>query len=260
MKNRFVAFVAMAIVAVAFVSLSQAKSNNLEKVFKVKSGGTLYLDSDSGAVEVESHDKNTVEILVTKKGDDADSFEVTFEQKGRDVRVEGEREGGGWFNNQVRVRYIIKVPSKYNVDLDTGGGSIDLADLNGKVDLHTSGGSIKLGRIKGDVDAKTSGGSIRVEEVAGNIDAHTSGGSIRAMISKQPTADCKLSTSGGSVTAYLLPSIKVDLSASTSGGRVRSDFDVDGSVSKRSIKGEINGGGPDLVLRTSGGSVSIKEI
>lgn len=259
MKNRIALIVVSLALIFVFIGFSQAKSVADEKTFKVKPGGTLYVESDSGSVSVESHDKDTVEVLVKRKGNDLDAFTVTYEQNGNDIKIEGDKDRG-LFNNSVSIKFIIKVPSKYNVDLNTGGGSIELSDLNGKVDVHTSGGSISLGRIQGDVQAKTSGGSIRVEEVAGNIDAHTSGGSIKAYISKQPTEDCRLKTSGGSVTAYLLPSIKVDLSASTSGGRVRSDFEVSGSVSKTKVKGTINGGGPDLVLRTSGGSVSVKKI
>jgi len=41
---------------------------------------------------------------------------------------------------------------------------------------------------------------------------------------------------------------------------VSSEFSVDGEIKKRSIRGAINGGGPELVLKTSGGSVRIKEI
>jgi hypothetical protein len=69
-----------------------------------------------------------------------------------------------------------------------------------------------------------------------------------------------LTTSGGSVTAYLANDIAVDLDASTSGGRVKSDFMVVGKIKKTSIKGTINGGGPDLKLKTSGGSVRIKTL
>ncbi len=249
-----------AISALIIFATSHAKPTNVEKSFKVKAGGTLYLDSDSGSIDIETHSEDSVEIEVTKKGADAENFEVTFEQRGDDVIVEGERNRGGWGSYTISVKFRIKVPEKYDLDLKTGGGSIDVSDLNGKIDARTSGGSIELGRIKGDVDINTSGGSIKVDEVIGNIDAHTSGGSIKATISKQPTKDAKLSTSGGSVTAYLLPSIKVDLDASTSGGRVKSDFDVDGEVSKRSVRGEINGGGPKLKLKTSGGSVSVRKL
>ena len=109
------------------------------------------------------------------------------------------------------------------------------------------------------MDVKTSGGSIRIEDVAGNVEGHTSGGSIKVEFSQQITEDSVLTTSGGSISAYLDPSIAINLDASTSGGRVKSEFDVDGSIKRTKIKGQINGGGPLLKLRTSGGSVSINK-
>nr|WP_281285031.1 DUF4097 family beta strand repeat-containing protein [Colwellia demingiae] len=107
---------------------------------------------------------------------------------------------------------------------------------------------------------KTSGGSLDLDNIIGKIDAHTSGGSIELKLPKNPTKDSKVKTSGGSITAHLAKNVAVNLSAKTSGGRVSSEFTVDGKITKRSIKGTINGGGPELVLKTSGGSVRIKEI
>jgi hypothetical protein len=260
MKTWFKALIGALVVTLLFVGYSQAKPNLSEKTFEVKPGGTFYLESDSGALEVVSHTANTVEVQVKNKSGKDDSFVVSYEQDGNDVRVIGEREGLSSFWSSSNVTFMIKVPEDYNVDLRTGGGSISLSDLRGQVEAYTSGGSIRLGQIEGDVNVKTSGGSIKVEEVAGNINAHTSGGSIKATITKQPTKDCKLTTSGGSVTAYLSPSIAVDLVASTSGGTVGSDFDVNGTLKKKSLKGTINGGGPELVLKTSGGSVRIKKL
>lgn len=198
----------------------------------------------------------------------------------------------------VRVRFYITVPKVYNVDLKTSGGSISVDDLEGEVfartsggslefgriigpvegttsggsirlsecksiaKVKTSGGSITIGRVDGEVRAVTSGGSIRVDEVMGAIDATTSGGSVTASISKQPQSNCRLKTSGGGITVYLTEDVGVDLDARTSGGRVRTDFPVTirGEISKRALRAKINGGGPELYLRTSGGSISIKEM
>lgn len=243
----------------ALANPSFADTEKLEKTFSVESGGTLSLDSDSGSVDVVSHNQKTVDVVVYIKGPDAEDFDIKFEQDGNDVSVEGDR-SGGWGSYRTNIRYEIKVPKEYDIDIRTGGGSIEIENLVGKVEAYTSGGSIKLGEITGDVDVKTSGGSIKVEEVAGNIDAHTSGGSIKAKLSKQPTEDCRLTTSGGSVRAYLASDIAVDLNASTSGGRVSTEFDINGTVKKNKIRGEINGGGPKLTLKTSGGSVSIDKL
>lgn len=248
----------------AFVlfSKSQAEPTSSDQSFSVASGGTLYIDSDAGSIEVESHSLNTVDIQLLKRGENADEFEVSFEQDGNDIKVQGDKNSSwaGWGNTSLSIKYIVKVPEAYNLDLNTGGGSIGVEDIRGDIKAFTSGGSIDLGSIVGDVDVKTSGGSIRVEDVAGNLEARTSGGSVKASLSKQVTDSAKLITSGGSIVARLTPSMAVDLMASTSGGQVRSEFDVDGTVKKNKIKGSINGGGPELTLRTSGGSVSIKKL
>ena len=143
-------------------------------------------------------------------------------------------------------------------DVRTSGGSISIGNVGGEVSAKTSGGSIKIASARGSVDAETSGGSIKVEEVMGTINASTSGGSITAYISEQPGADCRLTTSGGGVTAYLADGISVDIDARASGGKVQSDFEVDSaSLSKSRLTGELNGGGPRLEMRTSGGGVKI---
>jgi len=259
MFNRVIFGVVILILSLVLIGNTQAKPIKQSKSFDVKSGGTLIIRSDIGSIDIDSHDQESVKIEVKTKGIDPDDFEIEFAQDGSDVKVEGDYKyrAGGY---RVSAQFIVKVPRQYNIDLDTGGGSIELDDLNGTVRAKTSGGSINLGKIEGDVNVNTSGGSIHVEEVAGNINAHTSGGSVTAKITTQPTSNCRLSTSGGSVTAYLSPSVEVDLDAGTSGGRVRSDFDVEGRVSKRRIKGKINGGGPELKLKTSGGNVKVKKL
>ena len=146
-------------------------------------------------------------------------------------------------------------------EVKTSGGSITLGEVSGDVIARTSGGGIRVERAKGNVDVHTSGGSITVEEVEGSIQARTSGGSVKAHISRQPESDCSLKTSGGSVTVYLADDIAVNVNAGTSGGRVYTEFPVmiQGEIKKTSLKAKINGGGPELYLHTSGGSVHIKK-
>lgn len=238
-----------------------AVAEDFERKFEVSPGGKLELKTDSGAVEVVTHNKDYVLVEVTTEGSDEDDFKLSTELNGNTVEVIGEvaRKGFGW-NRSLRVRFEITVPNEFDVEIDTAGGSIEVDDLIGELDARTSGGSIQIGSIKGSVKLHTSGGSIKTDTVFGPLNAHTSGGSIRATFAEQLTEDATLETSGGSITAYLLEDIKIDLDASTSGGRVKTDFDVDGRVKKRSIRGEINGGGPELTLHTSGGSVSVRSL
>ena len=202
-------------------------------------------------------------VEVRIKGKNEDDMQVSFNHSGNNVSINGEfdRSAFSFGNNQIKVTYKVTLPQSYSVDLDTSGGSIEIENLQGKIDAHTSGGSISIEDIEGEVDIKTSGGSLNIENITGAIDAHTSGGSIKVKLPNGPTADSKIKTSGGSITAYLAKDVAVDLFAKTSGGRVSSEFAVNGKNKKTVIDGTINGGGVELVLlKTSGGSVRIKEI
>jgi DUF4097 and DUF4098 domain-containing protein YvlB len=303
---------------VAFTLLAGAAvADTIQRGFDVAPGGELHIDSDRGAIEVHTGSDDRVEVEVLRKGDDAMKLDVEFEQRGNDVIVHGiyPKSNGGFRFNWGRgqeIRFRVTVPSRYDVDLKTAGGSIGVDDLEGTVraetsggslsfgrvhgpvwgrtsggsislvggvgdaDIRTSGGSIEIGDVDGDVVAETSGGSIeidrsqgtvhadtsgggiRVNEVMGTIVAHTSGGSVYASITRQPLADCRLTTSGGGVTVDLGPYVAVELDAASSGGRVTTDLAVDDAVKTRnSLRGSINGGGPSLYLRTSGGGVRI---
>jgi len=148
-----------------------------------------------------------------------------------------------------------------DVDVHTSGGDIRIEETKGRVLARTSGGGIRISKAWGEVDADTSGGSITAEEVMGALRADTSGGSVTATISSQPKSRCSLSTSGGSITVTLAPDIAMDVNAHASGGHVSTDFPVtiQGKIERSSLQAKINGGGPELYLRTSGGGIHIKK-
>lgn len=143
--------------------------------------------------------------------------------------------------------------------LRTSGGGIRVDDAAGDVDASTSGGSVQVNRASGHVSAHTSGGSITIRETTGAVDASTSGGSVSAFLSAQPNESCRLSTSGGSINVELARNLRVDVDASTSGGSVSSDFPVPASGDRHNLRAAINGGGPLLHLRTSGGGIRIQK-
>jgi DUF4097 and DUF4098 domain-containing protein YvlB len=286
--------------------------DRMTESFPVGPGGTLAIESDVGSIIVRGADIDSVEVEILREvrttnekraSEILNNYDVQYHHSGNDLTIEAKyKKKGlrGFWNNvgkHLRVKFVITVPSEYNVDLNTKGGSISVEHLRGEVLCHTSGGSLDFDNIEGNisgktsggsisigevvgqsnirtsggsihiklaegpVDAHTSGGSITVEEVIGAIKAHTSGGSVKATISRQPDSDCSLTTSGGSITVHLSTDIGLDLDAKTSGGRVHSDFRIalSGEVNKRSMKGEMNGGGPELYLRTSGGSIYLKK-
>jgi hypothetical protein len=166
------------------------------------------------------------------------------------------------------------------VDASTSGGDVHLDSATGRIVLHTSGGDVHIGNASGSVDAKTSGGSIEIvragadvvahtsgggimiDEAFGALDASTSGGSIRARLARQPRGESKLSTSGGGITVSLAPGVALDLDAHSSGGDVETDIPMTilGKQSEGTLNGKINGGGPLLRLRTSGGDIRVRRL
>lgn len=257
----------------------------------VQPGGELEIDLDSGDLVIETHDLDEVHVDAFASGGLLGSARFELESDGRDAHFEGH--SGGWFFGQ-RVRVRVRVPREYSIDVETNGGNVEIAALDGsvkartsggridldgargEVELRSSGGAIRIAQVTGDIEARTSGGPIRVSEVTGEIDVETSGGSIDLLdvagavkartsggsidVRFRERPEGELRTSGGSIRAELPAHAGVDLEAETSGGRIELDtvLSVSGEISSDRIRGEINGGGPDLKMRTSGGNVLVR--
>jgi hypothetical protein len=64
------------------------------------------------------------------------------------------------------------------------------------------------------------------------------------------------------VTINLAKGIGVELDAHASGGGVHSDVPttIQGTQDDDTLRGRVNGGGPKLVLRSSGGGIHVREM
>jgi DUF4097 and DUF4098 domain-containing protein YvlB len=148
-----------------------------------------------------------------------------------------------------------------NVNARTSAGRITLGEVDGSARLKTSGGSVSAKSVKGSLEAETSAGGIDLGQVHGPVTARTHGGSIKAGFPGKLQGDVQLQTSAGSIKVTATEELTADIDARASAGSVTSDFPVIGTVSKNrsSVTGKLNGGGPKLSLRTSGGSIQIKK-
>ncbi|HEX3798386.1 MAG TPA: DUF4097 family beta strand repeat-containing protein [Verrucomicrobiae bacterium] len=148
--------------------------------------------------------------------------------------------------------------------LQTSGGNIVIKDYTGpSAQGDTSGGNIDVTHCEGRLQVKTSGGNINIEGFAGpSAYADTSGGSINVGLAKEPTGDCWFSTSGGNITARLPGDAALTLHALTEGGAVNTSLPVTvlGKQKDGHLEGKINGGGPNLALKTSGGNIQLLKL
>ena len=76
----------------------------------------------------------------------------------------------------------------------------------------------------------------------------------------EKAAEGEIQTSGGSIEVTFDEEAPVSIEARTSGGRVSldEDFSFRGKRQGSKLEGEVNGGGPRLTLKTSGGNIRIK--
>ena len=264
----------MAVLLLAFAPAVAAK--DFEDRIAAKPGGRLRVDLKGGSVEVESHGDNEVRVDANVRG--VGSRAMDFELEGDGVDVEFTADLRAWASvfggPQVRVR--LRVPERYDVDISTGGGDVDLQEIQGEVTARTSGGSIEVDKIEGPVSLRTSGGSIDAKEIRGNLEARTSGGRIRAAevtgsveahtsggeiaVRFTDAPEGVLETSGGGIEVDFPEDVGASLDAKTSGGRVEVEHGVEvrGGLDPQHVVGEINGGGRTLRLRTSGGDIRVR--
>ncbi len=291
----------------------QAKiTRTVEKTFTVQPGGNLKASTQGGDITVQTADtpevritaKEVIRASTDKEADELlEDLTLTFEQNGNDIVAEAKYEkgrGSFHFGNwpPVQVSFTVTVPKNFNLNLNTSGGDIAVASLQGNVRARTSGGELKFDRIDGDIDGhtsggdivltegtaraklgtsggditieraggptevSTSGGDITVNSAAQLISATTSGGNVKATLTEPLKQDTLLSTSGGDVRVRVVKGAGFQLEASTSGGDVHAEgltITIDkGGVGKSRLTGTVNGGGPRLKLRSSGGDITIR--
>ena len=270
----------LALVLVAAGS-AQAAEKTFDRTFNVSPGGLLVVDADGGGVHVTASDSNQVKVRMVFRGSEKEISGMRLDavQKDNGVTVTAKKEKSSWFswggwNGEQEIE--VTVPRRYDVNVRTGGGSIELRDtagaatlrtsggdvsaknVTGTVELRTSGGSIRAEGIQGDVDADTSGGDVRLVQVDGKIRADTSGGSVRVSL-KGANRGISATTSGGDIEVRLPKGTTGNVEATTSGGDIESDLPVTTTVWKDSrLVGTLNGGGESIYAHTSGGSIELR--
>jgi hypothetical protein len=218
-------------VAIGCGAGAMAEGYRLERRFALGSGGSLALRTEAGGVELRGGDGEEAVVVVTsERSDFAEKFDVRFaERPGRlEVTIESRRRGFRLLDWNSGGRVEVVLPRRSAAQVESSGGGVEIAALDGNVEAESSGGGVRVVEVAGDVVASSSGGGVEVERIGG--------------------------------TARLDPSVGLELDASASGGDVDCDLPVTvrGKVKRDALRGTLNGGGALLTLRSSGGGVTIE--
>jgi hypothetical protein len=157
------------------------------------------------------------------------------------------------------VDFEIEVPLRTNLKLSSVGGDISITSVDGALEVNSMNGDLSLA------------------SVAGSVVAHTVNGDVTAVLTRADAeAPMAFTTLNGDVDVTLPAAIKASLKLRTDNGDVFTDFDIPPVSSRqaprgtrqndgrfrfeveRAILANLNGGGPDIELRSFNGRVYLR--
>jgi DUF4097 and DUF4098 domain-containing protein YvlB len=171
---------------------------------------------------------------------------------------------GGTVKAKVVSGSIGLVKAAAGAELTTVSGDVMVKDITGNAFLKTVSGDIEAARIKGSVEAESVSGGIDLGEVSGaaSVSAKTVSGNVTYKGVIEAKGRYSLKSHSGDVRMTIPADSAFSFEAETFSGDIDSDFkiEISGKISKREIRGTINGGGAEVRLATFSGSIDLKKI
>ncbi|HUF79093.1 MAG TPA: DUF4097 family beta strand repeat-containing protein [Thermoanaerobaculia bacterium] len=247
------------LLAAASPVLAIELEKRLDQTYDLGGGGEVAVSNVNGAVVVEGWDRDVVRVQAVKKAragsraraeEALERIEVRVHRTGDRLEIRTRRPDSSsgflsWvFGNHSNagVSYTVSVPRRTDVEVATVNGKILVRGLEGAVEVDTTNGGIEVEDVRGSVDAGTTNGAIRV--------------ALQAVGEGRPM---RFSTTNGAIQLSLPRSAQVSLDASTTNGGI----DLDGfpadirSRSRRHLRADVNGGGPEIELSTTNGGIKV---
>ena len=228
----------------------------------VRAGGRLVVRADAGSVSVKPGTSERLDCQVRLRAFTSDAAKARGFFESYELSVRPTEGGGAYLSGrapregrnsvQVDADFQITVPARFNADVETKGGSINVERLGGELVAVTAGGNIITGDVSGATRVETAGGTIRLGSIGSRLEARTAGGGIHT---GNVNGDATLESNGGEIVAG---QIAGTLTAKTVGGDVVLGG-AKGPIAAQTAGGQIQigeSGGP-VVAQTAGGSIRL---
>jgi hypothetical protein len=165
-----------------------------------------------------------------------------------------------------------------SVKLSDSGSLTAQVPLRTNLRLKTANGSVTVEGARGEIEVTTANGAIALTDVDGPVVAHATNGKVLVIL-RQTAAQKPMSFTSlnGEIDVTVPAGIKADLKLRSVNGEVYTDLDVaprpgpstpgvqDSRSGMRRLKvestiyGSVNGGGPEVELRTFNGNVYLRK-
>lgn len=141
-------------------------------------------------------------------------------------------------------------------------------------------GDILVEQVQGEIEVSDLNGAVTLNQVSGSVVAHALNGNVKvSLTSVDANKSMSFSSLNGDIDVTLPADVKASAVMKTDNGEIYSDFDVklDASATKptvesstgkagkfrvkadRTVKGSINGGGPEMQFKTFNGDIFIRK-
>jgi DUF4097 and DUF4098 domain-containing protein YvlB len=225
---------------------------------------------------------------ITVRGSDVK--EITVEARLRDGgRIEGRNEGRA----EGGMRRIPTNSTGLSVDADNNQVRITTDQINHTVDLmiivpvrtslvlkSVNDGSIIVTGVDGELDVDNVNGPVTLKSVSGSVVAHALNDKVLVTMNRvDPQKPMAFSSLNGDIDVTFPPDLKANVSMRTDNGEVFSDFDVQLQANSphqtvednrsqggkyrvrvdKTVRGTINGGGPEIQFKNFNGNIYIRK-
>ncbi len=257
----------LSVLAISIAAVLPARADEWSKTYSVTGSPDLRIETTDANIRVNTWDQNAIEakVITNRYKIGEGGIRVEEHQTGNSVEIEvrypHHMVGIEW--GQHRVDIIVQMPRQGNVNLRTGDGKIELADLKGAMDLHSGDGSENIENVDGKLHASTGDGHIRCNGRFDELELKTGDGHVEAVArsGSKMAANWRLESGDGSVSLELPPDLSADVDLHTGDGHIDLDMPVttEGKIRQNEIHGKLNGGGSLLTIHTGDGSIHLRK-
>ena len=258
----------LSVLVLSIAAVLPAAAEEWSKTYNVSANPELRIETTDANIRVNTWDQNTIEakVITSRYKIGEGGIQVQEHQTGNSVEIEvrypHHNMNFGWSSGH-RVEIVVQMPRQGNVNLRTGDGNIELADLKGTMNLHSGDGSETLDRIDGKLRATTGDGHIRANGRFDELELKTGDGHVDAVAHQGSTmaANWRLESGDGSVSLELPPDLSADVDLHTGDGHIDLDMPVttEGKIRTNEVHGKLNGGGSLLTIHTGDGSIHLRK-
>jgi hypothetical protein len=151
---------------------------------------------------------------------------------------------------------------KGNVHATATRGDVSVTACTNELNVTAKSGNVTVGRVGGLTKISASGGLIEIQSASGNLRIDADGADIKARFMHPLTESSELRASGGDIEAVfdLRSACTLSAKASTFGAVKVKDLPLAieaGKIGASSLTATLNGGGPKILISSSGGNVRL---